>query len=73
MFADLIRHGFNPVWNLDQFSYVADANDQITDGLFLSTPGGSYINTLTATATLNAAAGANKTLVTISQVVGPLD
>lgn len=70
---ELIKHGFNPVWNLDQFAYVADANDQITDGLVLSTATGFYVNTLTATATLTAAAGGNKTLVTISQVLGPLD
>ena len=71
--GDLINHGFNPLWNLDQFEYVADANDIVMDGLVLSTPNGAYVNTLTATATLSAAAGGNKTLVVISQVYGPLD
>ena len=70
---ELIRHGFNPTWNLDEFDFVADANDQIMDGLVLSTPNGFYVNTMTATATLGAAAGGNKTLVIISQVYGPLD
>lgn len=70
---DLVRHGFNPVWDLDQFAYVADANDNFTDALVLSTPGGRYVNTLVQTATLGAAAGSNKTLVVINQVIGPLD
>jgi hypothetical protein len=72
-YHELVRHGFNPnAWDLDQYAYVADANDQITDGLYLSTPNGAYINTLTATVTLTAAAGANKTINVISQVLGPL-
>ena len=66
---ELISHGFNPVYNLDEFHWVADANDNVTEGLVLSTPGGAYVNSLTATATLNAASGScNKTLVIISQV-----
>lgn len=70
---ELVRHGMNPSYNLDEFHYVADANDQITDGLFLSTPNGSYVNNVNMTGTLGAAAGGNKTLVVISQMVGPLD
>ena len=59
-FLDLIRHGFNPLWNLDEFAVVFDANDSVTDGKVLSTPAGQFINNFIVTATLVQASGANK-------------
>jgi hypothetical protein len=73
-YPELMRHGFNPTcFDLDTFACVFDANDVVTDGLFLSTPGGAYVNSLNMTATLSAASGSNKTLAFINQVYGPLD
>jgi hypothetical protein len=70
---DLIRHGFNPIWNLDEFAIVFDANDNVNDGKVLSTPNGQFVNNFIVTATLDQASGSNKTYVIISQVYGPLD
>jgi hypothetical protein len=70
---DLVRHGFNPLYNLDEFAVVFDANDDVTDGKVLSTPTGQFINNFIVTATLVQASGANKSYVIISQVFGPLD
>jgi hypothetical protein len=72
-FRELQAHGFNLNWNRAVFQIVFDANDVITDGLFLSTAGGAYVNNLITTATLPSAGASNKTLVTISQIYGPLD
>lgn len=70
---DLVRHGFNSPWNVALFPVVFDVTDDVTSGLVLSTPNGSYINTFTITATLGAASGSNKVLNTLAQVWGPVD
>lgn len=72
-FRELQAHGFNLNWNPGVFQIVFDANDVVTDGLFLSTAQGAYVNNLITTATMASAGSSNLTLVTISQVYGPLD
>ena len=71
---ELTAHGFDVPYNPAFFPIIFDANDVITDGLFLSTQNGSYVNNLIVTATLpGTLTSDNKTLVVISQVYGPLD